>query len=161
MASCTAPRDLAFPKSDTIVGIFVRLSVERTRHLWLRLGVAGDIQRAGRQRRGILEGTTSPEVFRQVRRNVTPQLLQWAGQSWTDPLLRGHRCRLLVGFTRPDGCELRTRWEYGSESHEPPDEVREFVLSAVETTDPWYREQWAAQNAPGHPGWRLLTPIGS
>jgi hypothetical protein len=48
-----------------------------------------------------------------------------------------------VGFQRADGQELMTKWRYGSESQGPPPEVCQFVVDAVEATDPWFEQQKA------------------
>jgi hypothetical protein len=53
-----------------------------------------------------------------------------------------------------------TRWEYGTESPEPPQEIRNFILSMVEATNPWYRRQIElrqerAQRRPDA-AWRLV-----
>jgi hypothetical protein len=50
---------------------------------------------------------------------------------------------LTVGFQKSGGQELITEWRYGSESQGPPPEVCEFVVAAVEATDPWFEQQKA------------------
>jgi hypothetical protein len=124
-----------------ICGVLVRLDVEGEKFLFLRLGADGSIQRLGTTEREILRGTASPDLFERVVQKVTPQLLRWKGQSWSDPAPKGKICLLVVGFKEIDGQEVLMRWEYGSESHEPPPEILEFVISAVEATNPWFGEQ--------------------
>ena len=74
---------------------------------------------------------------------------------------RGKTCELLIGFRLADGSETAIRWEYGSDSPEPPREVREFVLAAVECTNPWYRRQIELRQQrarrPKSEGWRLVS----
>jgi len=41
-----------------------------------------------------------------------------------------------VRFQQPNGQELTTKWRYGSESQGPPREFCQFVVAAVEITDP-------------------------
>lgn len=143
-----------------ICGVLVRLDVEGEKYLFLQLGADGSIQRLGTTEREILKGTASPELFEKVVRKVTPELLRWKGQSWSDPAPKGKICLLVVGFQEIDGKEVLMRWQYGSESHEPPAEILEFVISAVEATNPWLGEQKIRkrhrQAQPRKAGWHLV-----
>lgn len=136
---------------DDVAAVYVCLKVDGERYLRVALGSDGSIERAGREDAEGLRGTAAPRLFEQLRRRVTPELLRWGGQSWSDPFPRGKRCQLVVGFTRSDGRQVATRWEYGSESPEPPAEVRAFVLAAVEAANAWYRERLEDRS-----GWRLV-----
>lgn len=144
-----------------LCGVLVRLDVEGSKALFIRLTSDGRIERLGATGRDILDGIATPELFLHLIRKVSPQLLRWMGQSWSDPAPKGKRCLLVVGFRQCDGQETLMRWEYGSDSYEPPPEVLEFVMSAAEVTRPWLGEQ----KAPGRPlkhrqpqeaGWHLV-----
>lgn len=143
-----------------ICGVLVRLDVEGEKFLFLQLGADGSIQRLGTTEREILRGTASPELFERVIQEVTPQLLRWKGQCWSDPAPKGKICLLVVGFQEIDGQEILMRWQYGSESHEPPPEILEFVISAVEATNPWLGEQKLRnrnqKTPPRKNGWHLI-----
>lgn len=127
-------------RSD-LCGVLVRLDVEGSKALFLRLSSDGSIERLGTSGRDILDGIAAPKLFERLIQKVSPQLLRWVGQSWADPAPLGKPCLLVVGFRQLDGQESLMRWEYGSESYEPPPEVLEFVMSAVEVTNPWLGER--------------------
>jgi hypothetical protein len=134
-----APRTTVIERSN-LSGLLVRLDVDGSKYLFLRLNRDGDIQRLGTADRSTLSGTTNPDVFARLIQKMSPSLLRWAGQSWSDPAPKGKLCLLVVGFRQSDGQEVAMQWMYGSESHEPPSEVLEFVVSAVEATNPWFGE---------------------
>jgi hypothetical protein len=133
-----APRPL---ERDRITGIHVRLTVGGARYLQVYLSKDGAVARSGRRERSVEGNVGDPEVFSRLLERVSPGLLRWAGQSWSDPSLRGKPCELLIAFRDREGRNAMTRWEYGTESPEPPEEIRNFVLSVVEATNPWYRRQ--------------------
>lgn len=152
-------------RSD-LCGILIRLDVEHSKYLFLRMGSDGAIQRLGTSDRDIVAGTAAPELFQRLIQKVNPALLRWVGQSWADPAPKGKLCLLVVGFRDPDGQESMMRWEYGSESYEPPPEVLEFVMSAVEATNPWLAEHKSMERIlkrrrPESAGWHLvpLLPV--
>ncbi|HJZ90444.1 MAG TPA: hypothetical protein VKE40_06195 [Gemmataceae bacterium] len=93
--------------------------------------------------RDMFIGRTDPGLFRGLREQITPELLAWCGQSRADPEPKGKVCELTVGFKRASGEELFTGWRYGSESMGPPPEVGQFVVAAVQATDPWFDQQRA------------------
>ena len=149
------------PGKDTISGILVRLTVGGDRYLRLLIGSDGALERGGRGEKEFMGKTVTGDLFSQILESVTPDLLRWSGQSWSDPAARGKTCELLIGFRLADGSETAIRWEYGSDSPEPPREVREFVLAAVECTNPWYRRQIELRQQrarrPKSEGWRLVS----
>jgi hypothetical protein len=126
---------------ERISGVLVRLTVGGTQYLHVSVGADGTLERGGRGEREFSTKLESPELFAEILGKVSPELLRWAGQSWSDPLLRGKTCELLIRFRDAAGGETATRWKYGTDSPEPPREIRDFILSLVEATNPWYREQ--------------------
>lgn len=149
------------PERNRISGILVRLNVESAPYLLVALDADGNIERLGRGERESLSGTGAEKLFESLREKVTPGVLKWAGQSWSDPFPRGKPCQLLLGFKQGDGRETLTRWDYGSESPEPPPELLDFVVAAVETTNPWYRRQKEIERRRRQPreaiGWHLVS----
>lgn len=142
-------------ETERISKVSLRLSVGGSRLVFLSLAADGRIRRAGRGDEEILGGTAEPNPFPALLRAMTPEFLQWAGQSWSDPRPRGRACRLAIGLRERDGNESLLVWEYGSESPEPPLAIRAFILAAVEATDPWYVRQRALAR-PARAGWHLL-----
>lgn len=154
-----APREV---ERSCISGILVRLNVENSPYLLVTLAADGSIERLGRGEGEILSGTGAIDLFEDLRGKLTPQILRWVGQSWSDPFPRGKACQLMLGFKEMDGREVLTRWDYGSESPEPPPEILDFVLAAVETTNPWYRRRKELERRKQRPreaiGWHLVSP---
>jgi hypothetical protein len=126
---------------DRITGIQVRLTVGGARYLHVSLSADGGIARSGRGERDFEGSTGDPTLFGRLRDRVSPEILRWAGQTWSDPSARGKACELMIALRDASGREARTCWDYGTESPEPPEELRRFVLSVVEATNPWYRRQ--------------------
>ncbi len=133
-------------ETQPITGMLVMLEVGGRQALLIRLGGDGSIHRLGsgsldRIERDRFIGTTTPEPFRDLSAKITPQLLQWCGQSRSHPAPRGEACELVVAFKQADGEEQMMAWQYGSLSKWPPPEICEFVAAAVEATEPWYEDQ--------------------
>lgn len=155
-----APKAPIIERSD-LCGVLVRLDVEGSKALFIRLSSDGSIERLGTSGRDILDGIAAPTLFGRLIQKVSPQLLRWVGQSWSDPAPLGKPCLLVVGFRQLDGQETLMRWNYGSESYEPPPEVLEFVMSAVEMTNPLIGErktlgQVMRRRLPQDAGWHLV-----
>src|SRR5262245_5010100 len=124
----------------------VTLLIGGEQSLFIMLGSDGSINRMGtgpvdNAERDMFIGKTGPQLFQQLRCKVSHELLGWCGRQLADPQPQGKACELTVGFQRADGKELMTNWRYGSESQGPPPEVCQFVVDAVEATDPWFEEQ--------------------
>jgi hypothetical protein len=146
------------PTQNDLVGIMIRLLIGGDQALFILLGADGSINRMGTGEANIRErdlfiGKTDPALFNAVQRQITPKLLAWLGDRRSDPQPRGASCELTVGFQQADGTESAMIWCYGAESLGPPPEVREFVIAAVEATNPWFQEQKAmvARNSGRHP----------
>jgi hypothetical protein len=136
------------PAADESHGIMVTLLVGGEQSLFIMLGDDGSINRFGtgavdNTERDMFIGRTDPALFRALHKQITPELLAWCGQSRADPEPQGKVCELTVGFKRASGEELLTAWRYGSESMGPPPEVGQFVIAAVQATDPWFAQQKA------------------
>jgi hypothetical protein len=130
---------------DDIHGILVTLFIGGEQSLFIMLGSDGNINRMGTgsdtAERHMFIGKTGPQLFEHLRSKVSPELLGWCGRNLADPHPQGEACELTVGFQNADGRERVTKWGYGSESQGPPPEVFEFVVAAVEATNPWFEQQ--------------------
>jgi hypothetical protein len=124
--------------------MLVSLYVADQQALFVMLGADGSINRLGTGAGGNTEndlciGKTTPNVFTDLRGRINPDIFQWEG-GHADPAPVGKSCKLTVGFQMAGGKALMSEWRYGSESLGPPPEVRDFVVAAVELTDPWYEQ---------------------
>ena len=132
-------------KIENITGMLVALHVANRQTLFVMLGVDGLVNRLGTGAEDNVEndmfiGKASLDTFNTLRSRINPDIFQWIGEH-ADPAPVGKICRLAVGFQLKDGRELMSEWQYGSQSLGPPPEVRDFVIAAVEITDPWYEQQ--------------------
>jgi hypothetical protein len=133
-------------KLESITAILVTLRIGEGQSLFIMLDSEGGINRLGtgsvnNSENVMCIGKTDPTLFLQLRAAITPELLQYCGQSLSAPNPKGERCDLRVGFRQRDRRELMTRWTYGSESQGPPPVVGKFVLAAVNATNAWYETQ--------------------
>ena len=85
-------QDAHVAERNNICGIRVILEVESARFVFITLTADGAIQRLGMctpdgPERNVLSGSTSPILFQKVRHRVSSALLQWRGQSWSDPVV--------------------------------------------------------------------------
>jgi len=135
-----------------VFGIMVRLLVDGETSLFIMLGDEGSITRKGTgavdSRDGeLFIGRTDPAIFQQLRQQIGPELLGWLGQRRQDPQPRGKICELTVMLKYANGEESATAWRYGAESQGPPPGVCQFVIAAVNATNPWFEEFKAGTRA--------------
>jgi hypothetical protein len=133
--------------SLNISGILVTLHIGQQQALFVMLGADGSINHMGtgslnNTDQDLFIGKVGPELFEGLRSKVTDELLQWLGK-YADPSPQGEVCNLTIGFKQGDDQELMSHWQYGSESQGPPPEICNFVVAAVEATDPWFEQQKA------------------
>ena len=93
-------------------------------------------------------GRTDSAIFQQLRQQIGPELLGWFGQRREDPQPRGKICELTVMLKYANGEESATAWRYGAESQGPPPEVVQFVIAAVNATNPWFEQSNAMSRTP-------------
>jgi hypothetical protein len=135
-----------------IIAIMVRLLVDGEKSLFIMLGDEGSITRGGtgavdNRDRELFIGRTDPAIFQQLRQQIGPELLGWFGQRREDPQPRGKICELTVMLKYANGEESATAWRYGAESQGPPPEVGQFVIAAVNATNPWFEQAKAMSRA--------------
>jgi hypothetical protein len=128
-----------------VVAVFVDLRVSEDQVLYLMTAEDGTTHRIGtgselNKDRDLFIGNST--AFLHLKSRITAGLLQWLG-NYTDPSPMGKPCRLTIGFRMADGREVASHWEYGTQSQSPAPEVCDFVLAAIQITDPWYEQQKA------------------
>ncbi len=129
-----------------ITGFFTSLFMGEEQVLFIGLFGDGTINRMGTGSLENLEkdmfiGKTFPDVFEDLKKMISSDLLQWFNSQHSDPASKGMPCKLTLGLKQRDGKELISIWQYGSESTSPPPEVYEFLLKSIEFTNPWYEER--------------------
>ena len=132
-------------KLSEVVAFTIDLDVAEKPALFILLGEDGSINRMGRgtaedAERELFIGKTDPAIFHSVRSHLTKEMLRSLGQGYDMPTPRGASCKLVITFKFKDGSSNGMAFLYGSESNGPPQDVAEFVTTAVAQTDPWYEE---------------------
>ena len=135
----------AMANQNEIVAIMVRLLVDGQQSLFIMLGDDGSISRMGtgrvdKRQDELFVGKTDAAMFQGLRQQIGPELLDWFGKQLEDTQARGKICELTVALKYADGRESATAWRYGTESPGPPPEAVQFVIAAVNTTNPWFEE---------------------
>lgn len=132
--------------TDEIVGILVELRVDGIESLFVLLDSGGSINRMGNGtvddiEREMFIGKVAPELFMQLRSQVTPGVVHFLGQRLAAPQPKGKLCELTVMLRYADGREATSAWRYGSESQGPHPEVRDFAIAALQVTESWFQQQ--------------------
>ena len=132
-------------KPSQVVAFSIDLDVAEKPVLFVMLGEDGSINRMGRGTAETADGElfigkTDPAIFHSVRSHLTKGMLKSLGQGYQMPATRGASCKLTITFKFKDGSSGGMAFLYGSESDGPPQDVAEFVTTAVAQTDPWYEE---------------------
>ena len=131
---------------NEIAVILVILVVDGERSLFIMLSEDGSINRMGNGSIDQVEqqmfiGSVGPDLFKQLRSQVTAGVVYFLGQRLAAPEPKGKLCELSVIFKYADGREAKSVWRYGSESQGPHPEVCTFVGTAARVTEPWFQEQ--------------------
>jgi hypothetical protein len=124
-----------------ITGIRVQMTVDGARFVHARLARDGAIERGSRGGREYSGRLADSTLYGDCLRKAGPDVLRWAGQDWSDPRPRGLPCELLIAFEEAGGREILTRWEYGTDSPEPPQELRRFLFEVVDATNAWVQSR--------------------
>lgn len=130
---------------EDISAVMVSLEIENKNSLFVLLAKDGSINRLGtgtedNKENSMYIGITSSETFEKLIKQINPKFFDWNGEYGSSEI-KGKSCKLMVGFKLNDGTETGSVWNYGTQSQGPPPEIREFVVAAVEATEPWYEEQ--------------------
>jgi hypothetical protein len=129
---------------DGINAISISLEVEGRQSLFLMLGADGAISRAGtgtvdNDEYDLYIGAGQANLFKQLLYGVTDSLLSQAGV-YSDSQPEGLAGKLTLLLRSADGV-VSFEYTYGLKSAGPPMEVADFVMVAVDLTQPWYDEQ--------------------
>jgi hypothetical protein len=123
----------------------ISLDIEGKPALFILLGEDGTINRMGtgsadNAERELFIGKTDPEIFQSVCSQLTKRMLRSLGQGYQMATPHGASCELTITFKFKDGSSNGITFRYGAESEGPPQDVAEFVTTAVRQTDSWYDE---------------------
>ena len=85
-------------------------------------------------------GIQQDSIFTKLTKTITPDFESLLNGVYEDPDKKGKTCMLEI--TLSDGKETKgVRYTYGFESMGPPKPIVDYVLKAIELTDPWFKEQ--------------------
>lgn len=99
-------------------------------------------------------GSGSPGLFESLNRRFDPKWLEAAGKRIELQPQRGAPCLLRI-VADVNGSAKVIECSYGADSEGPPQDLAQFVVGAVQITDPWYAEQRAAAVESKRPWWRI------
>jgi hypothetical protein len=125
--------------------VTISLKVEDKAALFILLAKDGTVNRLGTGSENNTENdlyiaVDSSGLFEKLARQISPELLELKGE-YKSYEIKGKACQLVVGFGFADGTQDGSLWIYGTQSAGPPPEITNFVISAVELTEPWFEEQ--------------------
>ncbi len=140
---------------DAIKAITVTLEVAAQPSLFVLLAADGTINRLGsgavRNRdRDLCIGTVNDPLFERLLEHVRPEWLTHAAELAL-PNRVGEDCDLTIDLVGATGEKATLRLVYGSKSEGPPGDIAQFVVKAIELTDPWHKQQKRAAK----PWWRF------
>ena len=140
------------PNIENIAAVMVSLTVDGKNSLWVLLAKDGSINRLGTGAEDNTEndmfiGVTSSEAFEKLRKQVEPDIFKYEGV-YSGNNIVGKSCELQVAFQFTDNTEIGSTWKYGTKSSGPPQEIKRFVIAAIEATETWFKEQKRATKKP-------------
>ena len=151
-------------KVSDIESVNISLKVEGTTVLFVLLANDGTINRIGtgspqNTENDMFIGITGEPLFQRLLSHLTDDMLKYTG-GYDVPDKEGPECRLSIEFMFSDGATDGFGFLYGLHSVGVPRELANFVRSAVEITDPWFKAQKAMvargeKNAPPRPWWKF------
>jgi hypothetical protein len=125
--------------------VAVDLTIDTERSLYIILAADGSIKRMGtgdidKPEKELFIGKTEPAIFEEVRTRLNEEMLKARRDMFQARGARGAVCKLIVSFKFKDGIPGNLGFVYGADSEGPPEDVAEFVRTAVRLTDPWYEK---------------------
>jgi hypothetical protein len=134
-----------FPTASDMRAFTISLDVDKKPALFILMSNDGSINRMGRgtaddAERELFIGKIDPAIFTSICSHLTKRMLQSLGQGHEMQNPLGASCELTITFKLKDGTSNGIAFRYGSESEGPPNDVAEFVATAVAQTEPWYEE---------------------
>jgi len=133
------------PNVSDIQAVHVTLKIGDEQALFILLAADGSINRLGtgsvnNKDKDLFIGITKDSLFDQLMSNLDDEMLNYMG-GYDVPEKHGKPCELMIGLSFASDDDNGFAFRYGSESEGPPGEIVQFVTSAVQLTDPWFREQ--------------------
>jgi hypothetical protein len=133
------------PKVSDITAVHITLEIDGKQSLFVLLSQDGTVNRLGtgavnNAENDLFIGISSEPLIEQAKQSLTDDMLDHMG-GYDVPDQKGASCKLSIGFQFADGGENGFGFSYGSESQGPPQEITQFVVAAVEATEPWYQSQ--------------------
>jgi hypothetical protein len=133
------------PKVSDIRAVTISLETGGKTALFILLAADGSINRMGtgavnNKDKDLFIGVTKKTLFDQLMACLDDGMLKHTG-GYDVPERRGVTCKLSIGFSFTNGKEDGFGFRYGAESSGPPGEIAQFVMKAVELTDPWFEKQ--------------------
>lgn len=124
--------------------ITISLDVEDKPSLFVLLTKDGTVNRLGTGAENNTENDlyigVNHGLFEKMIERIDPQIFELKGE-YKSYEIKGKSCRLVVGFGFDDETQDGSIWIYGTQSAGPPPEIANFVVSAVELTEPWFEDQ--------------------
>mgnify|MGYP001549385338 CR=1 FL=1 len=135
------------PTVSEIDAVTILLEIEGETSLFILLAEDGSINRRGtgtmEDAGGLFLGVIQEPLFSQLMANLNDEVLDHMGAYINDEP-KGALCELTIGFSFRDADDNGFAFRYGSESEGPPGVIVQFVMSAIELTEPWYQETKSA-----------------
>lgn len=127
-----------------VTRLLINLYVGGAQILYIMAAADGSTHRLGtgaapNTNNDLFIGTAEAAVFQRIA-SLSNSVKNWLGE-FADPRPSGSACRLMIGLQLSSGEELRSSWQYGTNSQEPPPEICQFVVGAIEATGAWFEEQ--------------------
>ncbi len=124
--------------------ITVQLKIEEDVSLLILLHKDGTINRKGNGSENIDKnffiGKNDDNLLSKLAHSITPDFEEFLNKIFDDPDKKGKTCMLEISLS--DEKETTgMRFTYGTKSIGPPEPVYNFVIKAVELTDPWFLKQ--------------------
>lgn len=149
------------PQVSDISTIHITLNVDGKQSLFILLSHDGTVNRLGtgaasNSENDLFIGRSPEPLLDQVKHCLTDDMLDHMG-GYDVPDKKGASCRLSIGFVFGNGEENGFSFSYGAESQGPPHEIIDFVIAAMEATEPWYQQQkkMVSGYAETKPWWKL------
>jgi hypothetical protein len=128
------------PKVSDITAVTITIEAGEKQVLFVLLDSGGSINRLGtgtadNKEHDLFIGVSSVGLLSELKTHLSDEMLQYMG-GYDVPERRGVPCRLSIGLMFADGEQNGFEFNYGSKSTGPPPEITEFVVAAVNLTDP-------------------------
>ncbi len=122
----------------------IELNIENESALFILLHKDGTINRKGNGTeeidRNFYMGIQQDSIFSKLTETITPDFESLLNRIYDYPDKKGKTCMLEI--TLSDGKETKgVKYTYGFDSTGPPKPIADYVIKAIELTDPWFNEQ--------------------